>query len=182
MLALGHYTSRSTSWDRTRYSSATKKIQCTQTVVCNTLLCKTAKVLRTHQKSEWNLIVVQSCARTCSFCGLDTHGVFIKGLHVGIKLIVWLCPASKEAFLNLPHKKLHAYHSAAANRNKETHRNTFQTSLFTDLSVCFTTCIFTIAHAPLQKSLLQTQTLKKSKEKQIQQNELIINLLETNCF
>lgn len=42
-----------------------------------------------------------------------TQGVFIKGLHVGIKLIVWLCPASKEAFLNLPHKKPHAYHSAA---------------------------------------------------------------------
>lgn len=78
-----------------------------------------------------------------------TQGVFIKSLHVGIKLIVWLCPASKEAFLNLPHKKLHAYHSAAANRNKEStiaRLCTFQTSLFTDLGACFTTCIFTLTH------------------------------------
>lgn len=43
--------------------------------------------------------------------GLNTHGVFIKTLHTGIKLIVWLCPASKESFLNLPDKKNHAYHS-----------------------------------------------------------------------
>lgn len=75
-----------------------------------------------------------------------TQGVFIKGLHVGIKLIVWLCPASKEAFLNLPHKKPCAYHSAAANRNKEStiaRLCTFQTGLFADLGACFTTCIFT---------------------------------------
>lgn len=135
-----------------------------------------AESLINKSDSKRNLIVMETLRwDSLPLWAGHTQGVFIKGLHVGIKLIVWLCSASKEAFLNLPHKKLHAYHSAAANRNKEstiTRLCTFQTSLFTGLSTCLPAHIFSLTHIifSIQTShflfpkMYNTQsTLKKSK-------------------